>query len=239
MRDLHSHYLPGVDDGSKSIESTREMLNSAQKNGVTDILFTPHYILDSRFTSTKEQNLVIFNEIKKIAKEEYNINIFLGNEVYCNSEMLRLYKEGKISTLNDSRYMLIEIPMYSKMNNIKSLFFELISNGIIPILAHPERYTAYYKDFEFFYELRNMGVLMQINYPSLMGTYGSKAKRMATKLLKMNLISFVGSDIHSNSEGKNEMIPKVEKKIKKLVGEQQFIEITANNFARVVRNEEI
>lgn len=239
MRDLHSHYLPGVDDGAKNIEVTKKMLKNAELNGVTDILFTPHYILDSRFVSSKETNKIIFEEVKKIAKEEYNINVFLGNEVYCNNEMLRLYKEGLISTLNDSRYMLIEIPMYSKMNNIKSLFFELLSNGIVPILAHPERYTAYYKDYDFFYELRSMGVLLQINYPSLMGTYGTKAKKMATKLLKMNLISFVGSDVHSENEGKCEMIPKVEKKLKKIVGEEQFIEITVNNFARVVRNEEI
>lgn len=239
MRDLHSHFLPGVDDGAKNIEATRKMLKSAQENGVTDILFTPHYILDSRYDSSKKHNLEIFKEIKKIAKEEYNVNIFLGNEVYCTSEMLRLYKEGLISTLNDSRYMLIEIPMYSKTNNIKSLFLELINNGITPILAHPERYTAYYKDYDFFFELRDMGVLMQINYPSLMGAYGIKAKKMAIQLLKRNLISFVGSDIHSVTEGKYEMIPQVEKKLKKLIGEEQFIEITLNNFARVIRNERI
>lgn len=239
MRDLHSHYLPGVDDGSKNIEVTKNMLASAEKNGITDIIFTPHFILDSRFMSTKEENEKIFAPIKKIAKEEFNINIFLGNEVYCNNEIMRLYKEGVISTLNNSRYMLIEIPMYSKMNNVKEIFFELISNGIIPVLAHPERYMPYYNDIDFFLELRNMGVLLQINYPSLVGEYGSKAKKMAVKLLKQHIISFVGSDIHSDKGNKNEQVAKAEKKIKKIVGEAEFIEITANNFARVIRNEDI
>lgn len=239
MRDLHSHYLPGVDDGSRDIEVTKRMLESASRNGITDIIFTPHFILDSRFMSTKEENKKIFEPIKKIAKEEFGINIFLGNEVYCNNEIMRLYKEGLIATLNDSRYMLIEIPMYSKMNNVKDIFFELISNDIVPILAHPERYTAYYNDLDFFLELRSMGVLFQINFPSLVGDYGSKAKKMAVKLLKLGLISFVGSDIHSDKESKNEQVAKMEKKLKKIVGEAEFIEITANNFARVVRNDEI
>lgn len=239
MRDLHSHYLPGVDDGSKSLEVTKNMLKNAYKNGVTDIIFTPHYILDSRFMSSKSANERIIEPIIKFAKEEYNINVFLGNEVYCNSEMLDLYKRGEISTLNNSRYMLIEIPMYSKINNVKSIFFELISNGITPILAHPERYTAYYNDLDFFFELREMGVLMQMNASSIVGEYGSKAKKMVTKLLKANLISFVGSDIHSDQEAKNDLIPKIEKKLKKIVGEDQFIEITINNFARVIRNDDI
>lgn len=239
VRDLHSHYLPGVDDGAKDIEVTKRMLKSAQENGITDIIFTPHFILDSKYMSTKEENKKIFAPIKNMAKEEFGINVFLGNEVYCTNEIMRLYKEGLISTLNDSRYMLIEIPMYSKMNNVKDIFFELISNDIVPILAHPERYTAYYNDVNFFMELKNMGVLLQINYPSLVGEYGSKAKKMAVKLLKQGLISFVGSDIHSDREPKNEQVVKMEKKLKKIVGESEFIEITANNFARVVRNDDI
>lgn len=239
MRDLHSHYLPGVDDGAKDIEVTKKMLNSAKENGITDIIFTPHFILDSKFMSTKEENKKIFEPIKKMAKDEFDINVFLGNEVYCTSEILNLYKDGLISTLNNSRYMLIEIPMYSKMNNVQEIFFELISNDIVPILAHPERYTAYYNDLDFFLKLKSMGVLFQINYPSLVGEYGSKAKRMAVKLLKLGLISFVGSDIHSDKEHKNEQVSKMEKKLKKIVGEAEFIEITVNNFARVVRNDDI
>lgn len=239
MRDLHSHYLPGVDDGSKSLDQTLEMLANASKNGITDIVFTPHYILDSRYMSTKEENEKIFEPIKKIALEEFGIHIFLGNEVYCNTQMLDLYNKGIISTINDSRYMLIEIPMYSKINNVKSIFFELISNGITPILAHPERYTAYYKDYDFFFELRTMGVLMQINFPSLTGAYGLRAKKMAKELLKMNLISFVGSDVHKPSETKNDTVAKAEKVIKKICGEDKFIDITINNFAKVVRDEEI
>lgn len=238
MKDLHSHFLPGVDDGSHSMKTTLLMLKSAKEHGVCDIMFTPHYIIDSKYESPKEENLKIFEELKSVA-DYMGINIYLGNEVYCNANILEVYNEGKIATLNNSRYMLIEIPMYSKMNNVKSIFFELISNDIIPILAHPERYTAYYNDFDFFYDLRKMGVLMQINFPSLVGEYGGHAKKMAKMLLKYNLISFVGSDIHDYKETKYQCVAKAEKIIKKLVGEKKYIEITETNFEKVINNEEI
>lgn len=239
MRDLHSHFLPGVDDGAKNIEVTKKMLEKASLNGVTDIMFTPHYILESRYMSDVQNNMQIFNNIRAFAKEEYDINVFLGNEVYCNEEILELLKKNKIRTLNGSKYILIEIPLYNKMKNVRSIFYELTINGYIPILAHPERYEPYYNDLDFFLDLRRIGVLMQLNASSLVGDYGVHAKKMAVKLLKANLISFVGSDMHSEHEKKYDLIPKIEKKLKKLVGEDEFLDITVNNFARVVNNDTI
>lgn len=239
MRDLHCHLLYGVDDGSKSIEQTKELLRQAYESGITDIMFTPHYISDSRFVSNKANNLEIIKPIIKFAKEQYNINVFLGNEVFITEEMISLYKNREISTLNDSRYMLFEIPMCNKLRNLKSIIFDLTSNGIVPILAHPERYVSYYKDFDFFYDLKNMGVLLQINYASLLGAYGAKAKKMAKKLLKLNLIDFVGSDIHTPRDDKYINAQKAMKIIRKLVDEDEFIAITENNFAKVIYNEEI
>lgn len=239
MKDLHSHFLPGVDDGAKSIDSTRRMLLSASSNGVTDVMFTPHYILDSDFSSNYKENLKLFKEIKEIAKEEFGVNVYLGNEVYCNNSIEELLKNKEVITLNNSRYMLIEIPMYNRTNNLKSIFFELLEAGIIPILAHPERYTAYYNDIDFFMDLREMGVLMQANYPSLLGVYGRQPKKMLKKLLKANLISFMGSDIHSASEEKYESLPKLYKKLARIVDEQKLKELTEINFDKVVNNEEI
>ena len=134
--------------------------------------------------------------------------------------------------------MLVEIPMHSKINEVKSIFFELISNGIVPILAHPERYEAYYKDYEFFYTLRSMGVLMQINFVSLTGLYGRQAKTMAKNLLKLNLISFVGSDIH-HPDNRFNYLKKCEKIILKCVGVEKSKAILEDNFTKVIKNEEI
>lgn len=238
MKDLHSHYLPGVDDGSKNIEMTLKMLENAKKVGITDIVFTPHYVLESEFMSSYQENKNIFNNIVGYASD-LDINIYLGNEVYCPDDLVELYKTGNIATINNSKYMLIEIPMHTRVNNLKSIFFELINYGITPILAHPERYTAYHDEIDFFYELRSMGVLLQLNLLSLIGLYGKKEKKMAKKLLKNNLYSFIGSDIHSANIERYMEIPKALKKLKKYVGEDKYLELTEENFEKVVNNVEI
>lgn len=238
MKDLHSHFLYNVDDGSKSLESTLFMLKNAKDNGVLDIVFTPHYIANTQFSSPKDNNIEIFNAVHEIA-DYMGINIYLGNEVFCDPDILKYLKEGKISTINNSKYLLVEIPMNSKMNNAKNIFFELISNGITPILAHPERYTAYYNDMQFFYDLRTMGVLMQINFSSLVGGYGERAKRVAKELLKYNLVSFVGSDVHSEKDHRYDDVAKAMKIIKRIVGNERFLDITERNFDKVINNKDI
>lgn len=238
MRDLHSHILPGIDDGSKSIEISDALLKSASENGVTDIMLTPHFIEESSYTSDFANNNEIFKRISFIASS-YGINVYLGNEVYFTTNVLELLNNGKITTLNGGRYMLIEIPLYSKANNVKNVFFELISNGIVPILAHPERYESYYGDIDFFLELVEMGVLLQINYVSILGMYGRKAKKQVKKLLKKHLVSFVGSDIHSLRGDRYGVSSKALKKISKLVSDKEFKDIVENNFIKVINNEDI
>ena len=236
MNDLHSHILFGVDDGAKVFEDSKFILDSALLVGVKNIVLTPHYIVDSRYMSTANDNLVPFKQVKDYA-DGLGINVYLANEVYLSKEVVELYKSGKIATINNSRYMLVEIPMYGKLNNVKSIFFELLSAGVVPILAHPERYTAYHGDIDFFKELRQMGVLLQANYPSLLGFYGKDAKKMLKKLLKADLISFVGSDVHSINEQKYELIPKMKQKLTKLVGKEKMSELTESNFMKVIGNE--
>ena len=239
MKDLHSHLLPGVDDGSKSLESTRLLLESAKKNGVTDIMFTPHYVPDSRFSSPASVNNNIFKDVERIAKEEYGINIYLGNEVYLIPDIVDYLKTGNINSLNGSRYLLCEIPMHQKFNNLKSVFIEIMNLGYIPILAHPERYSAYFADIDFFMSLRRLGVLMQVNITSLVGDYGSKSKYMAKELLKRNLISFVGSDIHDVKEMKYDKLKMSLFKLRWIVGKEKLEELTNTNFTCVVNNEDI
>ena len=238
MKDLHSHYLYGIDDGAKNIESTRRMLEYASSCGIKDIMFTPHYIKDSEYISNKKHNMEIFIEIKEIALE-YGINIYLGNEVFINSDVVDLIKSGEIATLNNSKYVLVEIPMYSKINNVENMFKDILENGSVPILAHPERYVVYEDHLDFFKELHEMGVLMQVNLPSINGMYGRKAKSMAKKLLKAKLIDFVGSDIHSSHEKKYDKIAEAEHKIRRYVGKEEADNIIFNNFDKVINNVDI
>lgn len=238
MKDLHSHYLYGVDDGSKSLDSTKQMLEYARSCGIKDIMFTPHYMKGSKYTSNKKNNIDIFVGIKDIALE-YGIQVYLGNEIFICEDIVDLLKNGEVASLNNSRYVLVEIPMYSKLNNVNNIFEEMLECGYVPILAHPERYDYYYEKLDFFKELHDMGVLFQVNMPSIIGVYGRKAKSMAKKLLKMKLIDFVGSDIHSAKEKKYDQLDKAEKKIRRYVGEEQAQNIIYKNFDKVIENAEL
>ena len=240
MKDMHSHLLPGVDDGAKTMEDTINMLLHAKSNGVTDIMLTPHYIYKSKYSSPKNINLKIFEDVKEEA-DKIGINVYLGNEIYLSDDMdvVKVLKSKKFNTLNNSRYILVEIPMHKKVNNLKSIFFEIINLGYIPILAHPERYSAYFGDFDLFLQLRSMGVLMQVNFTSLLGDYGPKANYMAKELLKRRIVSFLGSDMHELNERKYEKIKSVMFRLRFMIGKDRLKEITEDNFFYVINNEDL
>ena len=200
MIDIHSHLLPGVDDGFKTIEGSLEQLKQAQEEGVTDIVLTPHYILNSEFESSYAENKKIFSLLKKEAKKEgININLYLSNEIYINDNIDKLVKSKKINPINN-KYLLIELPMNSNLVTSERIIFNLISEGYKVILAHPERYMIFKQDKKKIDKYLSMGVLLQGNYKSLFGKYGKASKKLLKYLLKTKRITFLGSDIHKNEK---------------------------------------
>ena len=131
-----------------------------------------------------------------IQKQNIDLKLYLGNEVFITENLMKLIKTGKICTQNSTNYMLFELPFNIKPINIFDLIFEMQSHKIIPVLAHPERYSYFYSEPEIFYELVQKGVLLQVNFGSFIGEYGRRAKIMAEKLLSCNLVHFLGSDVH-------------------------------------------
>ena len=143
MIDLHSHILPNIDDGSRSLEESIEIIKQAVSNGVTDIIVTPHFILGSSYNKEKKENKKLLAELQeKVKNENIDINLYLGNEIFVDIEMVSLLIKKKISSLNDTRYVLFELPMNSKYKNIRKTLFDLQSAGYIPVIAHPERYRV-------------------------------------------------------------------------------------------------
>lgn len=229
MRDIHSHIMYGIDDGSRNIEESVCLLNDLEKNGITDIILTPHYIENTDYTCTREQKENIINELKHYT----NINLYIGNEVYICDNLPDLILEGKISTLNNSRYLLIELPMNNKIINLTDILNRLIEMGIIPIIAHPERYKYVQNDIHYLDDIKEMGVLFQGNYESLFGKYGKGAKMSLKELLKYDYISFLGSDIHR--VGYQFHHNQVYKAVKKIVkNEQKVNELIDYNIKKVI-----
>ena len=238
MIDLHSHIIYGIDDGSHTLEESLEILSIAYEYGVKDIVLTPHYIKDSKYNANNKIKKELLNNLKKELKQRnIDINLYLGNEVFIDEELPSLLKTD-ISTINNTKYILIEFPMGSKSNIIDEVLDELDDAGLIPIIAHPERYLAYYKDYDFYYHLKERGCILQGNIGSIYGHYGRKTKKMMKELLKRNLIDCFGSDIHHPHQDFYK-VP-IEEKLLKIVKDESLVkDLLTNNAKRIIGNKDI
>ena len=234
MIDIHSHLIYGVDDGSKSIETSLKILDDLSKNGITDIILTPHYITDTNYVSSKTENITKFLELKReVKKQGININIYLGNEIYIDPNILELIKENKMCTLNNSEYILVELPMSGNYPDYQEIFSDLIKIGFKVVLAHPERYAAFQKDYSKVLEMVDMGVLLQCNIDSITGYYGNNAKKTIKRILKDKLVTFVGTDIHSVKNDYS-YLEKAKNKFKKYLTDEEIEDIFVNNPKRII-----
>lgn len=234
MIDFHSHILPAIDDGSKSIEDSIQILREAREAGFSKIISTSHY-LEGYYEVEEEERKRLIQELRN---EDIGLELYVGSEIYITENMIDLLKGKKASSINNSKYVLFEIPMNNKTMLTKEIIYRLIENGYVPVLAHPERYSFIQQNSEELEELVDMGALCQSNYGSIIGLYGKKTEKTVKKLLKNNLIHFFGSDVHRQEQIYNK-IPKAIKKIKKIISEDKFIELSEINPQKVLNNEEI
>ena len=238
--DIHSHILYGIDDGSKSIEESINIIKEHIKMGFTDIVVTPHYIENSKYETNNIDKENILKTLKQeLKKQNININLYLGNEVFVNNNLEELLKKKEISTINNSKYLLIEFPMNEKPKDINNIIYELKIKGIIPIIAHPERYDYVEKNPNLVLEWIEEGALLQSNYGSIIGVYGSGPQKTIKKLLKKDLIEFLATDIHYPNNKIYLNMDKIRKKLKKLITEERFIELTNTNPKKIIENKEI
>lgn len=234
MIDFHSHILPNIDDGSKSMEETISLLEEAEKAGFTKIVSTSHY-MEQYYETNEEQRLELINKVKE---QSQGIDLFLGSEIYVTEELINLLHNKKASTINNTKYVLFELPLNAKEIGAKEIIYKLIENDYIPIIAHPERYSYVQKDINYIKELTQMGALLQANYGSIIGMYGNKAEKTVKKLLKNDEIQFLGSDVHRPGQVYDKM-PKIMKKLKKTISEDKIEELTTINPQKVLDNEDI
>ncbi len=235
MIDFHSHILPGIDDGARNLEQSIQIINEAKEAGFTKIISTSHYM--ENYYECNEKNRKIL--LEQVQKSIGGIELYLGNEIYITNDIVNLLKDEKASTINNTRYVLFEFPLIqTKPMNDKEVIYRLIENGYIPIIAHPERYPFVQEDPDYLFELADMGALFQANYGSIIDMYGIKARKTLKKILKDDLISFFGSDVHRTNQVYTKM-PKIMKKLKKILPDEQIIEFTEINPQKVLNNEDI
>jgi len=198
MIDIHSHILPEIDDGAENIDITLEMLKNAVKDGIEKIVATPHYYIGYGTISITEVKDYVNKLNSFIGEKKLKIQIYSGQEVYINEHTIEDYLEGNIGTINDSKYMLTECPINEFNDDIFDIIYELKIRGIIPIIAHPERYIPVVENVLYINKFIESGCLFQMNSGSIEGLFGRKVKLAAELFLKNGIYNFIGSDAHNN-----------------------------------------
>ena len=238
MIDFHSHIVYDVDDGSDTIENSIKILKEAKKAGFNKILLTPHYMQDYYEFPANEirERIEILQE--KCEEENINIELYQANEIYINNNIVELLDEQVASTMNNSRYVLIETPMSEEPPNLLEVIYQLLENGKIPVVAHPERYSYVQKNPNKLIELIDNGVLFQSNYGSILGQYGKEVEKTVKLLLENNFIHFLGTDVHKQGNIYMRM-DEVESKLRKIISEEKIEELTTINPQKVIDDDDI
>ena len=231
MTDIHSHIMFGVDDGSSSIEESLNLLRELKSVGFDNVILTPHYINGDTYSVPNDEKVRRLNILKEeVRKNHIDINLYLGNEIFISKNMIHDIEVGNACTLNHSKYFLFEIPFHNKINYLLDFVYEIRYNGYIPILAHPERYTYFQENYSLVDDLKEEGVLFQCNYASILGYYGKNAEKLMKYMLKKKYVDYLGTDIHcTNQKSIIHLFSKIEKKIKKITGDEYYSSIMKNN----------
>jgi len=195
--DMHSHLIPGIDDGSKTMEESIELIRKYIELGYKKLITTPHIMSDA-YRNTPDIILGGLDKLRTAVKDAgLSIELDAAAEYYFDEDFTRLIKEKNLLSIG-KKYVLFEVSYMNAPDNISKVIFDIQVAGYIPILAHPERYPFWYNKFEEYHKFKEAGVLFQLNTNSLVGYYGPDAKKIGERMVNENLIDFAGSDMHGN-----------------------------------------
>lgn len=234
MIDIHSHILPGLDDGAQNEETSLQMLKMASKGRIDTIFATPHYNLyftsGDYETSTRE-----CMRINSLARESgIDIDIVPGQEINIGVDVVKLYNEGVIGCLGNTRYMLLELGYKGIENTDLEKIYEMRLRDVIPVIPHPERYDYIINKPSIVNKLMQEGCLIQINSGSILGLFGNKCRKTAELLMEHRAVHLIGSDCHSTGT----RCPNVDECIKLLrKKDRENADILISNGKKLLYNE--
>ena len=198
--DLHSHLLPGIDDGVQSIQESIDVIKGFKNLGYKKLITTPHIMYDFYKNDAEIIQSKLKDVRQAINEESIEIEIGAAAEYYLDEYFLELINSDEKLLSFGSNYVLFELSFMSKPMILKEAIFNMQTKGYKPVLAHAERYLYYHKNINELTELHDTGVLLQLNLLSLSGFYSKEVKKMANKLIDLNMISFIGSDCHNANQ---------------------------------------
>ena len=226
--DIHSHILPGVDDGCADIGQSLTILKDMETHGVSDLFLTPHYCKRRDCVATPDEVKAAYDLLVSRSKEEgITIGLHLGTEMEYSQDGARYIREGRAYTLAGTKYILVEFPPYIKHVTILRMVKEILTLGLIPVIAHIERYPSVVKNFECVEELKSLGVLIQVNIRSLT-YYSFRKRRFLKRIFSMRYVDFIAGDVHVCPIEKDEF-EKCKRFIVKCTDEKYFEALVCTN----------
>jgi tyrosine-protein phosphatase YwqE len=194
--DIHSHLIPGIDDGSPEMETTIVLLKKFIDLGYKKVITTPH-VMSDYYKNNPEIILSGLNNVRKeIKKQNLNIEIEAAAEYNLEPEFEKLLDDGKLLSFGAEKYLLFELSFFDEPLRLNETIWKMIEKGFRPVLAHVERYGYWHNNYDKVEEMINRGVKLQLNIGSVTGAYGPEVKKFAERLIKDEIIEFVGSDCH-------------------------------------------
>jgi len=196
--DMHSHLLPGIDDGLQTIEESVDFIGRLQQLGYNKLICTPHIISDI-YPNNPDTILPQLKLVRDaLKKQNINVAIEAAAEYMVDIDMERLITDNKtlLTFGKNNDLILIEMSFIGPSPNIEQVIFKLRLKGLQPVIAHPERYNYYHHSFEKYRHFLDLGCLLQVNLLSLLGYYGKQVKLIADKLVKHKMVDLLGTDVH-------------------------------------------
>ena len=239
MIDIHTHILPSLDDGPKTIEESIELCKIAANDGIKTIVATPHS-KDGAYEAKSDDTLRKVKELNLKLKEiQLDLEILPGAEVHINERLVEYIKNGEVLTINNGRkFLLLELPFFFVPPITDELISNLRSIGIVSIISHAERITKFQKTPKILDQLVKSGTLIQITAQSLTGDFGSRERKCAEWLLKHEMVHFIASDVHSLT-GRPPILSKALERAAKIIGEEKARALVSHNPEQIINGLDI
>jgi protein-tyrosine phosphatase len=237
--DIHTHILPGLDDGAKTVEDSLRMIRQAIDVGVEVICATPH-VLDGVTASFQEKIGRTFQLLcSQVEKEKLKIRLVLGSEIYIRQDVHFLARFNFFSLNQTGKYVLLELPLGHVPPNLDRLVHNLLLNGVTPIIAHPERSIVGKSQLKPVEDLVRLGSLTQINAGSLLGQFGKVPRRAAECLLSRDLVHLMASDAHDADARSIAILRQAFAGVCQLVGRTRAEKLVMSNPSRILSGEDL
>ena len=236
MIDLHTHILPDWDDGAADQAEAEQMIAVALEDGISKIVLTPHVY---RMTKRGHDLEGLAGRVRAFLKQSkaFGIDLFAGAEVYVHPGMIQNIKEYGLS-VNGSNYVFIELPAEHVPGGMTTLVFEMMLDGLIPIISHPERNAVFAQTPEILYELIRQGAIGQVTSQSITGGFGRKTQKVAESFLRHRLVHLIASDAH-NAETRPPRLAEAVEMAAKMVGPTRAEAMVTTVPAAILGNEQI